>query len=38
MPDRSYWLDTFNIAHGPANADVFLSMPTLFVNKQGPPR
>ncbi|WP_327129322.1 hypothetical protein [Streptomyces sp. NBC_01727] len=24
----SYWLDTFNIAYGPVNADVFLSTPT----------
>lgn len=34
----SYWLDTFNIAYGPVNADVFLSTPTLFIDEQGPLR
>ncbi|MFF7705387.1 hypothetical protein [Streptomyces lydicus] len=38
MQDWSYWLDTFNIAYGPANADVFLSTPTVFVDEQGPLR
>ncbi|MGW9430389.1 hypothetical protein ACWHA1_20870 [Streptomyces decoyicus] len=38
MRDWSYWLDTFNIAYGPANADVFLSTPTVFVDEQGPLR
>ncbi|MFG2562408.1 hypothetical protein [Streptomyces sp. NPDC048496] len=36
--DWSYWLDTFNIAYGPANADVLLSTLTLFVDEQGPLR
>ncbi|MFD9434848.1 hypothetical protein [Streptomyces sp. NPDC060002] len=34
----SYWLDTFNIAYGPVNPDVFLSTPTVFVDEQGPVR
>ncbi|MGY1456509.1 hypothetical protein [Streptomyces sp. SS8] len=34
----SYWLDTFNIAYGPVEADVFLSTPTVFVDEQGPLR
>ncbi|MET9515761.1 hypothetical protein [Streptomyces sp. NPDC002994] len=34
----SYWLDTFNIAYGPVNADVFLSTPTVFLDEQGPLR
>jgi hypothetical protein len=38
MQDWSYWLDTFNIAYGPANAEVFLSTPTVFVDEQGPLR
>ncbi|SFG74780.1 hypothetical protein [Streptomyces mirabilis] len=38
MRDWSYWLDTFNIAYGPVNADVFLSTPTVFVDEQGPLR
>ncbi|MGW2026687.1 hypothetical protein [Streptomyces decoyicus] len=38
MQDWSYWLDTFNIAYGPANANVFLSTPTVFVDEQGPLR
>ncbi|MEU9112834.1 hypothetical protein AB0D04_13850 [Streptomyces sp. NPDC048483] len=33
--DWSYWLDTFNIAYGPAKADVFLSTPTVFIDEQG---
>ncbi|MDR6974141.1 hypothetical protein J2X68_000819 [Streptomyces sp. 3330] len=31
----SYWLDTFNIAYGPVDADVFLSTPTVSVDEQG---
>jgi hypothetical protein len=38
MQDWSYWLDTFNIAYGPVNTDVFLSTPTLFIDEQGPLR
>jgi hypothetical protein len=38
MQDWSYWLDTFNIAYGPVNTDVFLSTPTLFIEEQGPLR
>nr|MDT0523197.1 hypothetical protein [Streptomyces sp. DSM 41633] len=36
--DWSYWLDTFNIAYGPVDADVFLSTPTVFIDEQGPVR
>ncbi|MFJ9417667.1 hypothetical protein ACIRPT_26365 [Streptomyces sp. NPDC101227] len=36
--DWSYWLDTFNIAYGPVNADVFLSEPTVLVDERGPVR
>ncbi|MFE5594220.1 hypothetical protein [Streptomyces sp. NPDC056549] len=36
--DWSYWLDTFNIAYGPVDADVFLSEPTVHVDEQGPLR
>ncbi|MFF9768259.1 hypothetical protein ACF1GT_16875 [Streptomyces sp. NPDC014636] len=35
MQDWSYWLDTFNIAYGPVDTDVFLSTPTVFVDEQG---
>lgn len=38
MQDRSYSLDTFDIACGLTNADVFLSTPTLLVDEQGPLR
>ncbi len=38
MQDRSYWLDTFDIAYGPADTDVFLSAPTVFVDECGPLR
>ncbi|MEU9671219.1 hypothetical protein AB0E25_37865 [Streptomyces bobili] len=31
----TYWLDTFNIAYGPVNADVFLSAPTVFIDERG---
>ncbi|MFD9071503.1 hypothetical protein [Streptomyces lasiicapitis] len=34
----SYWLDTFNIAYGAVNADVFLTAPTVSVDEQGPLR
>ncbi|MFB7225594.1 hypothetical protein [Streptomyces sp. NPDC056227] len=31
----TYWLDTFNIAYGPVNDDVFLSAPTVFIDERG---
>ncbi|MFJ8923508.1 hypothetical protein ACIREK_29020 [Streptomyces sp. NPDC102415] len=34
----SYWLDTFNIAYGPVEADAFLSSPTVLVDERGPVR
>ncbi|MFZ3467636.1 hypothetical protein ACODT3_39225 [Streptomyces sp. 4.24] len=34
----SYWLDTFNIAYGPVDTDVFLSTPTVFIDEKGPLR
>ncbi|MFD5572676.1 hypothetical protein [Streptomyces cadmiisoli] len=34
----SYWLDTFNIAYGPVDRDVFLSEPTVIVDERGPVR
>ncbi|MGW1013198.1 hypothetical protein ACWD4X_24560 [Streptomyces termitum] len=34
----SYWLDTFNIAYGPVDRDVFLSEPTTVVDERGPVR
>ncbi|MCX5127028.1 hypothetical protein [Streptomyces sp. NBC_00347] len=34
----SYWLDTFNIAYGPVDTDVFLSTPTVFIDERGPLR
>ncbi|MFC0842196.1 hypothetical protein ACFH04_00350 [Streptomyces noboritoensis] len=34
----TYWLDTFNIAYGPVNADVFLSAPPVFIDERGPLR
>jgi hypothetical protein len=34
----SYWLDTFDIAYGPVDSEVFLSTPTVFVDEQGPLR
>ncbi|MEU9720850.1 hypothetical protein [Streptomyces sp. NPDC047976] len=34
----SYWLDTFDIAHGPVDRDVFLSDPTVIVDERGPVR
>ncbi|MFE4974869.1 hypothetical protein ACFRAR_22545 [Kitasatospora sp. NPDC056651] len=36
--DWSYWLDTFNVAYGPVDADVFLSAPTVLVDECGPLR
>ncbi|CAM5271145.1 hypothetical protein SNARM312S_02753 [Streptomyces narbonensis] len=36
--DWSYWLDTFNIAYGPVDRDVFLLEPTLIVDECGPVR
>ncbi|GAA1183303.1 hypothetical protein F4556_000687 [Kitasatospora gansuensis] len=36
--DWSYWLDTFNVAYGPADADVFLSAPTVLIDECGPLR
>ncbi|MFH9075785.1 hypothetical protein [Streptomyces alboflavus] len=34
----TYWLDTFNIAHGSVDADVFSSEPTVFIGERGPLR
>ncbi|MEV4191402.1 hypothetical protein [Streptomyces toxytricini] len=34
----SYWLDTFNVACGPVEPDVFLSAPTVWVDECGPVR
>ncbi|MEU1942137.1 hypothetical protein ABZ554_06775 [Streptomyces sp. NPDC020125] len=36
--DWSYWLDTFNVAYGPVDPDVFLSEPTVLVDERGPVR
>lgn len=36
--DWSYWLDTFNVAYGPVDRDVFLSEPTVVVDECGPVR
>ncbi|MER5473803.1 hypothetical protein ABZX90_09580 [Streptomyces sp. NPDC002935] len=38
MREWSYWLDTFNIAYGPVDRNVFLSDPTLMVDECGPVR
>ena len=38
MQDWSYWLDTFNIAYGPVDTDVFLGTPTYLIDEQGPVR
>lgn len=38
MQDWSYWMDTFNIAYGPVDADVFLGTPTRLVDERGPVR
>lgn len=34
----SYWLDTFNIAYGPVDRDVFLSDPSVCIDECGPVR
>ncbi|MFI0960567.1 hypothetical protein ACH4S8_03950 [Streptomyces sp. NPDC021080] len=34
----SYWLDTFNIAYGPVDREVFLSEPTVIIDECGPVR
>jgi hypothetical protein len=36
--DWSYWLDTFNVAYGPVDPNVFLSEPTVLVDECGPVR
>ncbi|WP_437087642.1 hypothetical protein [Streptomyces sp. enrichment culture] len=36
--DWSYWLDTFNVAYGPVEPDMFLSQPTVLVDECGPVR
>ncbi|MDI3421622.1 hypothetical protein [Streptomyces luteolus] len=36
--DWSYWLDTFNIAYGPVESEIFLSEPTVYVDECGPVR
>lgn len=36
--DRSYWLDTFDVAYGPVESDAFLSEPTVLVDECGPVR
>ncbi|NDZ90924.1 MULTISPECIES: hypothetical protein [unclassified Streptomyces] len=36
--DWSYWLDTFNVAHGPVDPHVFLTGPTVPVDECGPVR
>jgi hypothetical protein len=38
MQNWSYWMDTFNIAYGPVEADVFLGTPTRLVDERGPVR
>lgn len=38
MQDWSYWWDTFNVAYGPVEAQVFLSQPTVHVDERGPLR
>ncbi|MFE7858761.1 hypothetical protein [Streptomyces sp. NPDC057403] len=38
MREWSYWLDTFNIAYGPIERNVFLSEPTVTVDECGPVR
>lgn len=30
-----YWMDTFNIAYSPVDADVFLGTPTRLVDERG---
>ncbi|MFC7304218.1 hypothetical protein ACFQVC_08340 [Streptomyces monticola] len=36
--DWWYWLDTFNIAYGPVDQDVFLSEPNALIDECGPLR
>ncbi|MQS09356.1 hypothetical protein FNX48_019885 [Streptomyces sp. IF17] len=36
--DWSYWLDTFNVAYGPVDREVFLSEPGVVVDERGPVR
>lgn len=36
--DWSYWLDTFNIAYGLIDRDIFLSERTVTVDERGPVR
>ncbi len=38
MQDWSYWLDTFNVAYGAVDPDVFLGQPTYVIDEQGPVR
>ncbi|MGW4561721.1 hypothetical protein ACWEN3_04685 [Streptomyces sp. NPDC004561] len=38
MADWSYWLDTFNVAYGPVDREVFLAEPTVLVDECGPVR
>ncbi|WP_235968503.1 hypothetical protein [Streptomyces mesophilus] len=34
----TYWMDTFNIAYGPVEDEVFLSRPALYIDERGPLR
>ncbi|MFF8672304.1 hypothetical protein [Streptomyces sp. NPDC015242] len=36
--DWAYWLDTFYVAYGPVDPNVFLSEPTVLVDECGPVR
>ncbi|GAB3116912.1 hypothetical protein GCM10027160_26620 [Streptomyces calidiresistens] len=36
--DWSYWLDTFNVAYGPVDGEVFLSEPGVIADERGPVR
>ena len=38
MADWSYSLDTFNIAYGPVDREVFLGKPTVLIDECGPVR
>ncbi|MFJ8965970.1 hypothetical protein ACIRG5_41930 [Lentzea sp. NPDC102401] len=38
MQDWSYWLDTFNIAYGSVEDDVFVGAPSRLVDERGPVR
>ncbi|MEU7019182.1 hypothetical protein ABZ990_00800 [Streptomyces sp. NPDC046203] len=35
LRDWLYWLDTFNIAYGPRDRDVFLTEPTVLIDERG---